>query len=396
LRLERVVIIGGSFGGVRAAEVLREQGYSGAILMISAETHPPYRRPPLSKNVLLGEQDLSDILLPLDQDFNRQLRLGIRATALDPVACTITLETGEQVPYDGLIIATGAEARRPKLPGGDCLGILTLRSYDDARSLRAALLLGGHAIIVGAGLIGCEVAACATVLGLNVTLIDVAAAPMSRVLGAKLGEAVAAMHQVRGVRMEMQSTVTAIVRDRDRYIVMLDGSRRVIGDVVVCATGSRPATDWLESSGIVLHDGVVCDARCVAIDGERRVVAAGDVARWPHADYDNALMRIEHWTNAGEQAAAAATALLHGEAAPAFRPVPSFWSDQYGHRLQAYGAPWLATRHELVTGSLEDEKFLALCWHGDRLVAAVAIDMPGPLAACRSRLLTEKSETIGG
>ena len=393
--LHRIVVVGASLAGSRAAEALRQAGFDGHLTIVGAEPHPPYNRPPLSKQLLLGKQTPQDVALPLAENLRADWRLGAAAQSLNQADRTVTLAGGERLPYDGLVLATGLLPRRPTVPGADLAGVHVLRTLDDALAVRRELRLGTHVVVVGAGFVGCEVASACRALGCEVTIVDTVPVPLGRVLGSKVGTVVAELHQENGVRLLLGRAVAAFEGDRRVQAVRLADGSRIRADVVVAGLGARPATDWLIGSGLDLSDGVACDDRCLAVGGEGRVVAAGDVASWPHPGYGGRRMRVEHWSQAVDQAEAAARALVSPASVEPFSPVLSFWSDQHRQRLQAVGAPWLADRFEITDGSLAERRFVAAYWSVDRLVGAVTMNMPGGLAAYRSRLIASMANRAG-
>jgi 3-phenylpropionate/trans-cinnamate dioxygenase ferredoxin reductase component len=261
------------------------------------------------------------------------------------------------VPFDGLVIATGASPRRPACPHG-LDGVLFLRTLDDCLALRAALTHGTpRVVVVGAGFIGCEVASTCRSLGLDATVVD----PLPSVLaalGPSLGALCADVQREHGVGLRLGRALTGFEGSERLERVRLDDGSAIEADVAVVGIGVRPATGWLEGSGLVLQDGAVCDETSAAL-GCDRVVAAGDIARWPNALFGGHLSRAEHWSNAVEQGAAAAATLLAepGRALP-YAPVPSFWTDQFGIKIQRVGHPLLADSSELVKGSFEERHFV--------------------------------------
>lgn len=322
--MDDVVIVGASAAGLAAAESLRREGYGGRLHVVGAETHLPYDRPPLSKRVLSGEW-AGDRTLIRDADALASLDanwiLGTSAQGLDLEAREVRLADGWALGYDGLVIATGVSPRR--LPSGhELTGVHTLRTRDDADRLRAALLEGPRVVVVGAGFLGAEVAAVASQIGLEVSLVYPQSVPMGQ-LGVLVGSALAELHADRGVRLHTGTSVAELVADRGRVagVRLVDGSR-LDADLVLVAIGSVPNTGWLQGSGLGLSDGVECDALCRAAPG---VVAAGDVASWFHPGVGRRV-RVEHRMNAAEQGHAAARTLL--DLPSAFAPVPYAWSDQ--------------------------------------------------------------------
>jgi len=388
LSLETVVVVGGSLAGLRTVEALRRRGFAGRLVLVGEEPERPYDRPPLSKELLRGDREPDQIRLSKPEAFEKlelDLRLGVRATALDPGARRVTLADGEALSYDGLVIATGAAAR--PLPGAPPrAGLFTLRTLADALALRAELARSPRVAVVGAGFIGAEVAATCRRRGLEVTLVEPLATPMARVLAPAIGEVCAGAHRDEGVDLRLGVGVAEVIGgERVEGLRLSDGSR-VPADVVVVGIGAMPATDWLASSGLEIDDGVVCDATCATRAPD--VVAVGDVARWHHEGYGEHV-RIEHWTNAVEQADAAAARLLGGEShCEPFTPIPFVWSDQYDLKIQAAGRIAPDDEVFIAHGSLAERRFVALFGRGGRLRGALAINRVRPLMGYR-RMMRE-------
>ncbi len=381
--MDHVVVVGASLAGLRACESLRQEGFEGGITLVGAETEIPYDRPPLSKKVLAGEWEPERIRLRKPDDFaslELSLRLGVRATALDTAARTLTLDDSTTLRYQGLVIATGATPRR--LPGQPPLeGIVELRTLADSLALRDRLADGtAHVIVIGAGFIGLEVAATARQRGCTVTVLEGAPAPLIRGLGTDMGIAAASVHGRNGVDLRCGVQVVAIEGDGTRVTgVRLGDGALVPADVVVVGIGVMPATDWLSDSGLALRDGIVCDATLNT--GVPGVYAAGDCARWPNeifAGHDDMEMRIEHWTNAAEQGAAAGRNLVRvdrGQEPEPYEAVPFFWSDQFDSRIQFVGRVHGGDDVHVFAGSL-DGPFAALYgWEG-RLRGVLGVSMP--------------------
>jgi 3-phenylpropionate/trans-cinnamate dioxygenase ferredoxin reductase subunit len=292
---------------------------------------------------------------------------------------------GERLAYDKLLIATGARPRH--WPGDpiDLDGVFTLRELDDSLALRSAFEQRPRLAIVGAGFIGCEVAATARKRGLDVTLIDIADQPMTA-LGPAVGARCADMHRAHGVELRLGVGVDGFEGDGRIEAVRLADGTRVEADVAVVALGAIPNTDWLADSGLELQPGVVCDATLAARDAAD-VFCAGDVAAWPHPMADGGVIRIEHWTNAAEQGAAAARNLL---AAPAertpYEAVPYFWSDQYDVKIQSVGLPARAERMTVLEATPEGDRLVLGGERGGRLVAAIGFNAARRLAFYRGRL----------
>jgi NADPH-dependent 2,4-dienoyl-CoA reductase/sulfur reductase-like enzyme len=379
--LDRVVVIGASLAGLRAAETLRQHDVAASVVVVGDETHRPYDRPPLSKKLLSGEWEPDRIHLrqpDVFDDLDVEWRLGAAATALDLAAREVTLADGSVLGFDGLVVATGAHPRR--LAGQDTFGhVHELRTLDDALRLRAEIAGGGRrVVVVGAGFIGLEAAATAKALGNDVVVLEGASAPLIRGLGAEMGEAIAELHRAEGVEVRCSVLIDALTAEG----VRLAGGEVVAADAVVVGIGVTPNTHWLEGSGLQLRDGVVCDANLNALDVSGELVpgvfAAGDVARWPNALFDEE-MRVEHWTNAAEQGAHVANNLRHlaaGEPFEAYAPLPFFWSDQFDHRIQFLGRAAADDEVRVVAGSVADGKFLALFGRNGKLHGALGVNAP--------------------
>jgi NADPH-dependent 2,4-dienoyl-CoA reductase/sulfur reductase-like enzyme len=378
--LDRVVIVGASLAGLRAAETLRQHDAVGSVVVVGAEPHRPYDRPPLSKKLLSGEWEPDRIHLrqpDVFDDLDVEWRLGAAAAGLDLGDRTVRLTDGSSVEFDGVVVATGAVPRR-LLGHDDFDHVHELRSLDDALALRAEITPGDRRVVViGAGFIGLEAAATAKTLGNDVVVLEGASAPLIRGLGAEMGEAIAELHRAKGIDVRCDVRIEALTHDG----VRLEGGELVLADVVVVGIGVTPATDWLADSGLELRDGVVCDANLNAAVGGTPVpgvFAAGDVARWPNELFDEE-MRVEHWTNAAEQGAHAAGNLVRaaqGEPLQPYAPLPFFWSDQFEHRIQFLGRASADDEVRVVAGSVEDGKFLALFGRQGRLHGALGVNAP--------------------
>ena len=388
--MRTVVVVGASLAGLRATETLRREGFDDRIVLVGAEPHLPYDRPPLSKQLLAGEWEPQDLALrrtPYDE-LDVELRLGVRATALDAAGRLLTLEGDESLPFDGALLATGAAPRT--LPGTpDLDGIFVLRTVDDALDLRARLDARPRVVVVGAGFIGSEVAATCRMRGLEVTVLEALPAPLVRGLGPVLGMVCGELHRDHGVDLRLGVGVAAIEGDDKVERVRLDDGSTVEADIVVVGVGVAPVTDWLEGSGLVLDNGIVCDETLLAAPG---IVAAGDVARWPNPMFDGEVMRLEHWTNAAEQGVAAARRLLvaEGDAPEAYAPVPFVWSDQYDRKIQTVGHFRGDDEMEVVYGSLDERRFVAVFGRDDRLVGALGFSMPAKVMQYR-RMIDERA-----
>ncbi|MBT0773281.1 FAD-dependent oxidoreductase [Kineosporia sp. J2-2] len=369
--MRRVVVVGASAAGLAAAETLRREGYRGTITLVGEEVDPPYDRPPLSKQVLSATWESDRLALrTLDQitALALDLRLGVRAVGLDTGtgAGTVRLGDGTDVPYDGLIIATGVRPRH--LPGAPAH---VLRTLHDALRLRATLEPGRRLAVVGAGFLGAECASVARQLGCDVVLLEPAPVPLAHAVGEDVGRLLSRVHAEHGVDLRTGATARAVTGEG----VCLEGGELVPADEVLVAVGSVPNTEWLDGSGLPVADGLVCDEFSAAAPG---VYGAGDVARW-HNPRFGVSMRIEHRTNAAEQGMAAARNLLHPDARKPFAPLPYFWSDQYDMKIQAHGYLRGHDETRIVEGSLPERRFVAAYRTGDRLTGVLAVGVPPKL-----------------
>lgn len=368
--LGRIVVVGASLGGLRAAEQLRAAGWTAEIVVVGAEEHMPYNRPPLSKEVLAGTAPVGSVTFrPRPSIADAVWLLGTAASAVDLGSRVLTLADGTTLGFDGIVVATGLRPRRLTGDGH------VLRTLDDAIRLRAALTErpGIRLVVVGAGFVGCEVAATARLLGVDVTVVDPLPLPMLGSLGEQLAAALLTRHRERGVRFHLGRTVARFEQHR----AVLDDGTVLPAHVVVEAVGSRPNTEWLGRNGLDLSDGVLCDEH-LRVGGLPFAVAVGDIARFPNARYDGVPRRVEHWSIPGDTAKHAARTLVAGLSGavvdqPAFAPLPTFWSDQYGERLQAIGAPHLGIDDiRVLEGDLRGEAVVGYHRDGD-LVGVVGV-----------------------
>ncbi|MER6121893.1 FAD-dependent oxidoreductase [Streptomyces sp. NPDC001795] len=374
--MRSITVVGASLAGLSTVRALRAEGYDGDVVVIGEERHTPYDRPPLSKDFLKGDIDADALALgDADEyeDLDVRWLLGERAVRLDPGARTVTLAGGGQLRTDGVVIATGATPRT--LPGTDGLaGVHTLRTLDDAQTLRTELLDGlPRVVVIGAGFIGAEVASTAHRLGLHVTVVEALEVPLERQLGREMGLVCSSLHTDHGVRLLCGTGVAGLTGTGRVTGVRLADGRELPADIVVVGVGVRPATDWLGGSGVQVDDGVVCDAGCAtSVPG---VVAVGDVARCPNP-FTGRHARIEHWSNATEQAKTAARTLLTGLSAPAPLTAPYFWSDQYQVRIQLAGHVAPGAEPQVVEGDLDSRSFTAVYRHEGAPVAVLSLNQP--------------------
>ena len=394
--LRRVLVVGASLAGLRTAQALRQAGFKGALTVVGAEIHPPYNRPPLTKAALVEGPDMCALQLPGAIDLEATWTLGVSATNLDLTSRQVRLDTGATLPFDGLVIATGARARR--LPGGvGGAAVHYVRTVDDALALHQALARPGQRVLViGAGFLGSEVASTATSQGHRVTLVEATAGPMLGALGPELSAYRAALHRSHGVDLRTSTTVESLTRSEDgrgHSAVLADhmhgGRDRVDADIIVAALGAIPNTDWLRGSGLAVDGGVVTDQTLTTLHGAGSavagVVAVGDVARVPQPLLDGAATRVEHWATAVSHARIAAATLL--EAQPQLASaLPSFWTDQHGVQMRGIGLPGPADTSTVVDGAMEDHRFVVTRTRRGRLVGVVAVNNTPALLSYRAEL----------
>jgi 3-phenylpropionate/trans-cinnamate dioxygenase ferredoxin reductase component len=382
--MRRLVIVGASLAGLRAAQAARKAGFDGELVMVGEERHRPYTRPPLSKELLAGEHTVERVQLPCDE-LDVDWRLGVPAARLDRGRRRVVLEDGDEVEYDRLILATGSRPRRWPGAGADLDGVHMLRNVDDALALRAAFDSRPRVAIVGAGFIGCEVAQTARKEGLDVTLIDIAETPMLP-LGRELGRWCADLHLDRGVELRLGIGVAALVGYGRVEAVELTDGERIPADVVVVGLGALPNIEWLAGSGLQLDSGLECDATLTAV-GDPDILGAGDIVTWPHPLADGEAIRIEHWTVAAEQGQLAGrNAVLAPEERKPYVTPPYFWSDQYDVKIQSLGLPGRAEGVELLESTPDRSRLVYGGQRDGRLVGIIAINAARRLGTYRMAL----------
>lgn len=358
--LRTIAVVGASLGGLRTVDALRRQGWSGRIVVIGDEIHMPYTRPPLTKKLLLeGGADHAAVALRLKpSEHDTEWLLGRRVIGSDLAARQLRLDDGSVVAYDGLVAATGVRPRRLALESP--IGArLVVRTLEDSIALSDRLVEGASVVIVGAGFIGCEVAAAARSRGCHVVVVAMDDAPMQVPLGLEVGTELRRRHEAAGVEFRLGRGVTAVGTDGGATSVELDDGTVLTADVVVEAIGSVPNVEWLVGNGLDLDDGVLCDGSLRMV-GVPAAVAVGDVARFPNQVFGGAARRVEHWQIPGETAVRAASTLIADLAGVAddsapFATVPTFWSDQGVASIRAFGSPGLGDMCTVLEGDLGDQ-----------------------------------------
>lgn len=372
----RAAIVGAGHAGGTAAILLRQFGWTGEIVLIGEEMHPPYQRPPLSKALMKGEADAESLKLKDDAVYAEQgvaLHLGATVEAIDPVARRLTFAGGGNLDWDALILATGARARKLEVPGADLSGLHELRTLNDAEGLKPLLAPGRKLAVVGGGYVGLEIAASARALGADVTVIEREPRLLARVAAEPLSAFFAGYHGARGVEILTDAQVAGFAGGSDGFVraVLLEDGREIACDAALIGVGAVPNAELALAAGLVCDNGVVVDEQ--ARTSDPAVFAIGDVTRRPMPLYGGIMHRLESVPNALEQARQAASALT-GRTAPA-PEVPWFWSDQYDLKLQIAGAPFGADRR-IVRGDPATARFSVCHLAGERLVCVEACNAP--------------------
>ena len=387
-----VVVVGGSVAGLRTAEALRRFSYSGAVTIVEASNDLPYDRTALSKKVLAPDGDATQVGLRSQAQLdalNIDVRLQCQVEALDTAQRTLCLADGRAIGYSTLVIATGSDAR--SLPDVPHSAAHYLRTLSDARRLRCSMDSAQSAVIVGAGFIGSEVAAAMSTRGINVTVVEPAGDPLGRVLGNVIAARLAQLHERHGVHLlpgRAVNGVYPVATGANPYRVALDDGASLGADVVVVGVGARPNTAWLNRSAIEVADGVICNEFCQA--SVANVFAVGDVARWTNPLFEES-MRVEHWTNAIEQAAIVAWNIANPDRMRTYASVPYVWSDQYSQRLQIVGRPRPDDELCIVEDDPADARLVALYARQGRLTGAFTLNAPNRAMALRRSLAAHAS-----
>ncbi len=381
-------VIGGGQAAGRAVEAMRAAGFEGAITLMAEEPHLPYERPPLSKNVLVGE-DPPETTQIHGADFYRghgiALRLGTRAETIDRAQRSIGLSDGSTLTYDKLLIATGAKLRKLGIPGAELDGVCYLRSRQDSLEIQRRLAPDAHLVIVGGGYIGLEVAAAAVKRGCRVTVVELLDRVMARAVAPEIGRAFLDYHREAGIAFHLGVGVEAFAGTSAVQAVRCSGGLELPADLVVVGVGVEPATELAEAAGLAVDDGIIVDEYCRTADPA--IYAAGDVTNHPNPLLGRRV-RLESWQNAQNQAIRAARNMC-GEA-EAYAEIPWFWSDQYDINLQMVGLPEDWDR-VVFRGSAEERKFTALYLKDGRLVGANCVNNARDIRPCRELIARGKA-----
>ncbi|QQQ74071.1 FAD-dependent oxidoreductase [Saccharothrix sp. 6-C] len=373
--LPRIVVVGAGIAGLCAAERLRELGFDGEIVIVGSESTMPVHRPMLSKQFLTGELAAADVLTAPAENLDATWRLNTPVSQLDPRRRVVHLPGGEELEYDGLVIASGVEPRRH--PGGMNAHprVVVVRTRADTRKMKNLLDRSREqVVVVGSGFIGCEVASSLRSMDRSVAIVGRTGTLMNNLLDNDLATRLTDLHRRNKVRLELGVTVRSWAGGASRAELLLSTGRTLGASCVVVAVGSVPAVSWLRDSGARLDNGVVCEATC-HVEGMEDVVAAGDVASWPNLRFDGKPRRVEHWTNAIEMGRAAAESLLSGrESATPFTPVPRFWSEQHGLRIQAVGMPSVGVEHVSLDQVSTSQRSLTGYLRDGRLTGVIGFD----------------------
>lgn len=386
---QTVAIVGSGIAGIRTAQALRSLGYGGRLIIVGQESELPYDRPPLSKEFLSGRRDASALALLSSQDAadaGISLRLGVPAERIVPQDKCLLLASGEILPYDICVVATGASPRSS--PWNELPGVHVLRSMAESRALREELLRRREVAVIGGGFIGAEVAATARALGGKVTLIDPLALPMEKALGAKVAQLVVELHNRNGVTTRFGVGVNSVKNSGQKLDLQLSDGATLTTDAVVLGIGATPNDVWLSDSGLPVSNGLVCDRYC-RVEGRDDIFSAGDVARW-HNPTSNRHVRVEHWTNAVDQARCVAHNIAFPDRLTAYDGIEYIWTDQYDWKIQVAGQPARGSAGtEVAVGEFDGPRPRGAVLYADSagtLCGAVTVNWPRAIAQCRQSL----------
>jgi 3-phenylpropionate/trans-cinnamate dioxygenase ferredoxin reductase subunit len=370
-----IVIVGAGLAGAKTAEELRARGYTGGLVLIGAEPHRPYDRPPLSKEYLTGAAGLDKVFVHSKDWYSEhdvQLRVGQPVVAVDAGAHVVRLADGGELPYAKLLLATGSRPRRAPVPGGDAAGLLSLRSIEDADRIRETLHSAARMIIIGAGWIGLEVAAAARAAGVEVTVVESLQLPLLRVLGPEVAQSFADLHREHGVDLRLGASLAEItIRNGRPNGVRLDDGAELEADAVLVGVGIRPNTELATAAGLDVENGIVVDSALRSSD--RDIYAAGDVASAYHPVLRTHI-RVEHWANALNQPAVAAASMLGEQAS--FELLPFFYTDQYDLGMEYVGYVTPGGYDDVVIrGDLATREYIAFWRKDNRVLAGMNVNI---------------------
>ena len=385
-RVERIVIVGAGQAGGWAAKTLRAEGFAGSITLVGAEVHAPHERPPLSKAFLRGDVEPASTHLfkpSLFAALALDWRWGVSAKAIYRSERFVELESGEQLPYDRLILCMGGRARKLACSGAESADVHALRSIEDAQRLRNALMSSRNVVIVGGGWIGLEVAAAAAQVGANVHVVEVAPRLCARVLPPRVSELLQSLHERHGVRFSLGRTVASLRESGLHRTVTLDDGSTIEAECVVAGIGLVPNDELARAAGLACSGGIIVDRHCATTDAA--IFAAGDVAVAPNS-FARGAVRLESWQNAQDQGIAAARAALG--LGVAYDPIPKFWSDQYDANVQILGWP-SGSADAVVRGDPASGRFLVFVVEGTRLRAVIAFNSGRELRPARALIDTD-------
>ena len=383
-----IVVIGAGQAGGWAARTLRDEGFEGGIVVIGEEPYPPYERPPLSKEVLLGKEPAESSYLWPEGSFDElgiALRTGVGATAIDRAAKTVALSDGGSIAYDKLLIATGGRVRKLPIEGAELDGVHYLRGIDDSAAIRADLGEGARLVVVGGGWIGLEVAAAARMLGAGVAVVEALDMLCARALTPDMAAYLLDVHRDRGIDVRLGATIEALTGDGRVTGARLSGGETLPATAVVIGIGIVPNVELAEAAGLDVDNGIRVDALCRTSDPD--IFAAGDVTNHPN-DLLGRNIRLESWENAQNQGIAAAKAMLGGETA--YCEIPWFWSDQYDVNIQLVGLP-ADVEETVIRGERADRSFVEFYMKGGRIDGAAAINNPRDIRFAKRLMQARKT-----
>jgi 3-phenylpropionate/trans-cinnamate dioxygenase ferredoxin reductase subunit len=372
---ETFVIVGGGLAGAKAAEALRSQGFDGRLVLLGAEHHAPYERPPLSKDYLQGKTPREKVFAHAHHwyaEHDVDLRSGQLVTGLDRAAHGVHLADGSVVGYDKLLLTTGASPRTLRVPGAEANGVHYLRTLDDSDVLRATLATISRLVVIGAGWIGLEVTAAARLAGVDVTVVETAELPLLRVLGPEVAQVFADLHLGRGVDFRFNASLAEILNENGTATgVRLNDGTTIAADAVLVAVGAAPNVQLAEAGGLHVDNGIVVDAALRTNDPD--IFAAGDVANAFHPFFEKQI-RVEHWANARQQPKAAAASMLGKDVS--YDELPYFYTDQYDLGMEYVGYVEPAGYDRVVfRGDVAGREFIAFWLAGERVIAAMNVNV---------------------